>query len=217
VTSELVIRSILLGIGLAMDAFSVSLADGLAEPEMKGKRMAAVAGTFGTFQFAMPLIGWVLVRTAVDRFNSLERYIPWIALILLVYIGGKMLIEGIGESRKGRERDTSEAASSAGSVADKGGPEQTEAKKFASAGDLVIQGIATSIDALSVGFTIEEYGVVTAVSSAVIIGIVTFAICIGGLNIGKKAGMALSGRASIAGGIILIAIGLEIWIKGMFF
>jgi putative Mn2+ efflux pump MntP len=92
---ELVITSALLGVGLAMDAFSVSLANGLADRDMKIGRMLTIAGTFVAFQFAMPMIGWVFVHTAESRLEWFSSLVPWIALLLLLYIGGKMLKEGI--------------------------------------------------------------------------------------------------------------------------
>ena len=183
-------NSALLGVGLAMDAFSISVANSLAEPEMGRSRMCGIAGIFGGFQFVMPMIGWVCVHAAAQAFSSFQRFIPWIALALLVYIGGKMLIEGL---RGGEET----AAVGTGWIA------------------LIVQGIATSIDALSVGFTIAEYTVLMALVSSLIIGAVTFGICMGGLCIGKKAGAKLAGRASVFGGLILIAIGLEIFLKGI--
>ena len=85
-----------------------------------------------------------------------------------------------------------------------------------SAGALLMQGIATSIDALSVGFTISEYGWLMALAASLIIAVVTFFICMAGLRIGKKFGTQLSGKANILGGIILICIGLEIFISGVF-
>lgn len=188
------INSILLGVGLAMDAFSVSMANGLNEPDMKGGRMSLIAGCYGVFQFAMPMIGWICVHTIVVYFSAFQSFIPWIALILLLYIGGKMLIEGIR-----------------GGEAEDGG-----AKKLAF-GTLVVQGVATSIDALSVGFTIADYGALMAFVASMIIAVVTFFICIGGLVIGKKVGTKLSGKASILGGVILIGIGIEIFVTGVFF
>ena len=184
-------NSILLGVGLAMDAFSVSLANGLNEPAMKKSRMCSIAGVFGVFQAVMPLLGWICVHTIVTVFTAFERFIPWIALVLLVYIGGKMIYEGI--ANKGSEE------------------EDTELKK----GELFVQGVATSIDALSVGFAIAEHTTVMAVSAAVIIGAVTFAICMCGLTIGKKFGTRLAGKASVFGGIILIGIGIEIFLTGI--
>ena len=180
--------SIMLGAGLAMDAFSVSLANGLNEPTMKQRRMCGVAGIFSLFQFAMPMIGWVCVFTVARLFGVFEKFIPWIALILLGYIGGKMLYEGI----KSKEEEEENAA-----VGLKG---------------LLVQGFATSIDALSVGFTISEYNWLEAVLACLVIGVVTFFICYAGLGIGKKAGTKLAGKAGILGGAILIFIGLEIFV-----
>lgn len=163
-------NSALLGVGLAMDAFSVSMANGLHDPRMSRRRGVQVAGTFAVFQAAMPMLGWVCVHTIVELFSSFETLIPWIALILLGYIGGKMLLEGI----KGEEAE--------------------EAAEL-SAGALFMQGVATSIDALSVGFTISEYDWFMALVCSLIIAVVTFFICAAGLSIGKKFGTKLSGKA----------------------
>ena len=181
-------NSILLGVGLAMDAFSVSLANGLNEPCMKKPKMTAIAGVFAFFQALMPFIGWVLIKTVITYFTKLEALIPWIALALLGYIGGKMLYEGITNKASEEEK---------GAVGIKG---------------LLVQGVATSIDALSVGFTISSYNWAEALVSCFIIGLVTFFICYAGLFIGKKAGTKLAGKAGILGGAILIFIGLEIFI-----
>lgn len=186
------VRSILLGVGLAMDAFSVSLANGLNELGMKKSRMCGVAGVFACFQFLMPMIGWVCVCTVAQYFQMFEQCIPWIALVLLCFIGGKMLIEGI----KNRDCDDCEKP----------------AVGFAA---LLIQGVATSIDALSVGFTISEYDWLMALVCCLLIAVVTFFICMGGLVLGKKFGTRLAGKASILGGAILIFIGLEIFITGI--
>ena len=185
-------NSILLGVGLAMDAFSVSLANGLNEPNMKKVRMTGVAGIFSLFQFAMPMIGWVCVTTIAQYFAAFEKLIPWIALILLCYIGGKMLIEGI------RNKDSEEEKPAVGFAA------------------LLVQGVATSIDALSVGFTISDHNAWEALLACLLIGVVTFFICFAGLAIGKKAGTKLAGKAGILGGVILIFIGLEIFITSWF-
>lgn len=185
-------NSVLLGVGLAMDAFSVSLANGLNEPKMTKNKMCGVAGTFAFFQALMPMIGWICVHTIVQYFKVFEKFIPWIAFILLLFIGGKMLIEGI------KNKD--------------GEVEKTEVGLVA----LLVQGVATSIDALSVGFTISEYGLFMAVVCALIIAVVTFIICMIGLFIGKKMGTKLAGKANILGGIILIFIGIEIFVRGVF-
>ena len=184
-------NSVLLGAGLAMDAFSVSLANGLNEPGMKTGRMCGVAGVYAVFQAAMPMIGWGCVHTILQYFRAFEKCIPWIALILLLYIGGKMLIEGLKH-----ETDVEE-------------------EFRLGLGALMIQGIATSIDALSVGFTIAEYGFVMALVCSLIVATVTFIICMAGLEIGKKFGTKLSNKAAILGGIILILIGIEIFVTGI--
>lgn len=184
------VNAILLGVGLAMDAFSVSLANGLRAPHMGAGKMCTIAGTFGAFQAAMPLLGWVCVHTIVQYFRAFEKCIPFIALALLLFIGSKMLIEGI-----------------------RGG--ETEEAEAVSFGGLLVQGIATSIDALSVGFTIAEYDFWHALTASLLISVVTFGICIGGLFLGKRFGMRFSGKATILGGVILILIGLEIFLTGI--
>ena len=186
------VNSAMLGVGLAMDAFSVSLANGLNEPKMRKRRMAMIAGVFAGFQALMPFIGWVCVHTVVQYFKIFESFIPWIALILLCFIGGKMLKEGI--ENKEEEVEKAEVGFKA----------------------LIVQGIATSIDALSVGFTIAEYGLLAAIVAVLIIGVLTFFICFGGLALGKKFGTVFANKATIMGGVILIVIGLEIFITGVF-
>ena len=182
-------NSALLGIGLAMDAFSVSLADGLNEPKMRSGKLWSIAGIFALFQCLMPLIGWICIHTLVQYFTAFERFIPWIALALLGYIGGKMLIESLHCQC-----------------------DDCECKKL-TIGALIVQGVATSIDALSVGFTIAEYTLPFALVCALIIAAVTLPICAAGIYIGKKAGTRLAGKAGILGGCILIFIGLEIFIS----
>lgn len=185
-------NSILLGLGLAMDAFSVSMANGLNETTMKKGKMCGMAGIFAFFQAMMPMIGWVCVHTIVSKFSAFEKFIPWIALILLAFIGGKMLYDGI------KNKDSEEEKPGVGIAA------------------LLVQGVATSIDALSVGFTIAEYDLASALIAAAIIAVVTFAVCLAGIVIGKKFGTKLSNKAQIFGGVILIVIGLEIFLTGIF-
>ena len=99
-----VATSAALGVGLAMDAFSVSLANGLHEPYMKRNRIFAIAGVYAFFQYIMPMIGWICVHTIVEAFSQFRQFIPWIALLLLLYIGGKMILEGL-EERKADEEE----------------------------------------------------------------------------------------------------------------
>ena len=186
-----VLNSILLGVGLAMDAFSVSMANGLNAPKMSRRMKIMIPLTFAGFQFLMPVIGWFCVHSVAEAFTSFQRAIPWIALVLLLFIGGKMLIEGIR------------------------GGEEEHADAVLKPGALMIQGVATSIDALSVGFTIAEYHVTEALAAGLIIGGITFVICACGLRIGQRFGTRLAGKASILGGLILIGIGIEIFVTGI--
>ena len=185
-----ILNSILFGIGLAMDAFSVSLANGLRDPHMHSSRRIIIAGTFGIFQTVMPLLGWLCVHSIAEAFQSFQRYIPWIALALLVFIGGKMIREAL-----------------------RGGEEEKESLQGAA---LFLQGIATSIDALSVGFTIAEYSLPFALVESLIIGVVTFGLCLAALRLGGLIGSRISGKAGIVGGVILILIGIEIFVTGIF-
>ena len=187
-----IVQQALLGLGLAMDAFSVSLANGLNEVHMKKRKLFLISGTFGFFQALMPMLGWVCVHTIVEYFKAFEKFIPWIALALLGFIGGKMLFEGIINN------------------------DEVPAKTL-TFGGLLVQGEATSIDALSVGFTIAEYNWITALVSSLIIAVVTFIVCSFAVILGKKFGERLAGRATILGGVILIGIGIEIFITGVFF
>ena len=188
-------NSVLFGVGLAMDAFSVSVANAIADPGMKHGQRLRIAGCFAIFQILMPLLGWLCVRTIAESFTAFEKFIPWIALLLLLYIGGKMLLEGI-----------------------RGGAEEEAAgeKKTLGRGTLLLQGVATSIDALSVGFTIEQYPFAAALTESLIIGAVTLAICLAGLLLGRTIGRKLDRIAPILGGLILIGIGVEIFLTGVF-
>lgn len=184
------VNSVLLGAGLAMDAFSVSLVNGLNEPGMSRARRWAVAGVYAFFQWFMPMTGWLCVRLAVEQFRAFQPLIPWIAFGLLLWIGGGML----RESLRGGESGESGAA-------------------CLTPWTLFLQGVATSIDALSVGFAIASYDGTRALAAATIIAAVTWVICLAGLKLGRLAGTRLSGRATALGGVILIGIGAEILLE----
>lgn len=185
------LNNTMLGVGLAMDAFSVSMANGLSEPTMKKSKMYGMAGVFAVFQGVMPFLGWLCVHTIVQYFTVFEKWIPWIALILLGYIGGKMIFEG-------RHEDN-----------------DTQQTKTVGASEIIIQGIATSIDALSVGFTIAEYNWGMMLLAIFVIAAVTFIICVAGVMIGRKFGTKLAGKSQIFGGVVLLLIGIEIFIQGI--
>ncbi len=188
---EFFLTAISFGIALSMDAFSVSIANGLKYPNMKIGKMCAVSGTFAFYQALMPMLGWLLIQFLLDIFTGLSVAIPYIALALLSYIGGKMIYEGIRGSEE--EIDTS-----------------------LTFGALMVQGIATSIDALSTGLDMTSYDLKEALISSVIIALVTFIICTVGIFAGKKLGARLAKKAGILGGAILIIIGLKIFISGVF-
>ena len=188
----LILESFLLGVGLAMDAFSVSLANGLHEPKMHKRKALLIAGMFAIFQGLMPLIGWICVHTLAEQFEIFEKFIPFIALALLSFIGGKMLYEGVKKKCDCEEES-----------------------KCLTFGLLVGQGIATAIDALSVGFVIAKQNIGQTLISVAIIAAITFVICLAGVFIGQKFGDFISCKASVLGGIILILIGIEIFITGI--
>ena len=185
------LNAALFGFGLAMDAFSVSLANGIREPEMPRRRAAAIAGIFAAFQTLTPLAGWGLVRAASALFSVFRGFLPWGSLALLAMIGGRMIKNGL----RGKAAGESPAAG---------------------AGALLLQGAATSVDALSVGLTSAGMPASSAAVQALVIGCVTFCLCFAGAALGKRCGAHLAEKGEILGGAILIGIGLEIFFKGVF-
>lgn len=185
---QFLLTSILLGVGLAMDACAVSMTDGFFEPEMKIGKSAFISSMFGLFQGFMPLIGYLLGSLVV---SFIERFIPWIALILLAFLGGKMLFEAFHS--KGED----------------------DKKPATSIKTIFVQSFATSIDALSVGITIASYTLTRALICSAIVAIITFLISFASIFIGKKFGTKLGKKAEIFGGFILILIGVEIFVTGM--
>lgn len=192
-----ILTAIGLGAGLAMDACAVSMSNGLAEPKIKLGKIFTIAGFFGVFQIIMPIFGYlavtVLSATLGENFTRIFGYlVPWIALTLLLILGIKMIVEGIKEGKDSNK-------------------ENEESVKKLTIGGLFVQAIATSIDALSVGVIYGNVVPLEAYTTFLIIGIVTFGISVAAVFIGKKFGTIFSNKATIAGGIILCAIGLEIF------
>ena len=205
INAELLLTAAGLGAGLAMDAFSMSLADGLHEPAMRRRRICLLAGVFAFFQFAMPMIGWFCVHTAASYFDAIQPFIPFVALALLLFIGGKMLWEGVRPCKcEDRELPSGEVVTVCECPV-----------TYLGFGALIVQGVATSIDALSVGFTIANYNALQSLVACLVIGVLTFAICAVGVIIGKKFGTKLERKASVFGGAILILIGIKILLEGV--
>ena len=208
---KLILTSLMLGVGLAMDACAVSMTNGLNEPKMRAGKATLIAGTFAFFQALMPMIGWLCVTLIAQQFAAFAKYVPYIALVLLAIVGGKMLFDGIKHFKNSKKQTEA--------TTDNGGAAEVSAKPLTFAG-LLVQGVATSIDALSTGFTLSDIaGSVwwQALVSVAIIAVVTFGISVAGVFVGKKFGDRLGSRAEIVGGVILICIGLEIFITGVFF
>lgn len=205
-----VLNSVLLGVGLAMDAFSVSIVNGLNETRMSKGKTLGIAGTYAGFQFAMPMIGWFCVHTIAEAFQAFQKYIPWIALLLLLYIGGKMLLEGIRNQREGGSGDSTHSEERCDEKA--AAPENSAELGLTT---LLLQGVATSIDALSVGFTISGYNAAKAFIASLLIAVTTLVVCLVGLRFGKKFGDKLADKAMVLGGVILILIGIEIFVTGI--
>lgn len=187
---EIIIKSILLGIALSMDACAVSMANGLKENNMKIKKVLFIALLFGLFQGAMPFIGYLVGSATLTKISFI---IPWTALILLSVIGIKMIYEGVQFKKEFNHEHLQDLTASV----------------------ILLQAFATSIDALTVGFTISNYGFMEALLCVMIISLVTFIICFLGVKIGEKCGIELGDKAQILGGVILIIIGLEIFIANL--
>lgn len=180
-----IIESILLAIAMAMDAFALSITNGLTEPNMKKKKMLLIGIVFGGFQALMPLMGY-LVGSIFEKW--INYFVPVIGFIILTYLG----IHMIKEACSSYEEDT---------------------KPIIGFKALFLQGIATSIDALSVGFVYSNRVIHQALITFLLIGLITFGLCSIAVWIGKKFGSKFSNKAEIVGGIILIGIGLKFIIE----
>ena len=184
-----VINSGLLGIGLAADAFSVSVVNGINDPHLRKMKAVKIAGMYAGFQALMPLTGWFLTNRIMTYFRLLQKLLPWISQFFLMYLGIDMLLES------------------------RGGIEKDEVCDGLSDKELLIQAVATSVDALLIGFTIASYGFIKALVCSLIIAGVTFVLCFFGVQWGKKLGLKLAGKATLIGGLVLIFIAIEHFIK----
>lgn len=186
-----IISSILFGLGLAVDAFLISLAGGVNEPNAKRGKILASALVFALFQLAAPLIGRLCVRTVAERFLFFKECLSGIALAVLLFLGIKMLVEGL---RQSKSKDGEKPKSGIGA--------------------LLLSAAVSSVDALSMGFTIAEYRLWTAVAGAGIIAAITFIAYTAGFFIGRKFGTRLADKAMVIGGILFIVMALEVFIRG---
>lgn len=184
------LHAVILGFGLAMDASCVSMTNAMVEKDMRLIKAFAMALLFGIFQFAMPLVGYFLGSLVTDYISA---FIPIIALILLSILGIKMIVECVREKRKGEEIS----------------------QKKISPLEMLVQAIATSIDALSVGVLYVADTATKAILAFSVFGAVTVALSLTAFFIGKKFGLLLKNKAAILGGAILIIIGLEIFIESL--
>ena len=181
---------LLLGIGLAMDAFSVSVTDGIILKKPRLLEATKISLFFGGFQFLMPVLGYILGSAFARYITAFDH---WIAFGLLAFIGGKMVWEAFHDD-----------------------DECGEIKNPLDTYTLFILAIATSIDALAVGITFATMAVSVLFASA-IIGVITFAICLLGVYLGSWCGNLLGNKAEITGGLVLIGIGIKIVVEHLFF
>lgn len=177
-----------IALGLSMDALAVSVSNGMCSRELNRGQALKTALTFGGFQAVMPIAGYYAGRTFSEAISFLDH---WIALILLGVIGGKMIITAVGEIRH---------------------PETCKTRTKITWGTLILQGIATSIDAFTIGISFALLQVNIGLA-ALFIGLVTFVCCIPGAYLGRKFGAMIQQRAEIIGGLILVIMGLKIFLE----
>ncbi len=178
---------IFIGVGLSADAFSVAVCKGLNMRKLNLKHGYIIALFFGVFQAVMPLIGYLLGTGFSSYIEAVDH---WIAFVLLAFIGGKMAFEAIRDK----------------------GDDEEEKSDAINLGELIVMAVATSIDALAVGITFAFLDV-KIIPAAAIIGVTTFALSLAGVLIGNKFGAKYKNKAELAGGIILILIGLKILLE----
>lgn len=198
----------LVAVALSMDAFAVGLTNGMTDSKMKVDKVLLIAAFYGFFQFMMPLIGFFASSLLTDL---IEKIAPWLSFILLAFIGGKMLYDGIKELLENRklQKDPTHAQE-----------EAVDINKPLNIKTLTLQALATSIDALAVGVTFLALSTAGTLClnvwlDCLIIGVTTFTLSVGAVYLGKLIGNKLSDKAEIFGGAVLIIIGLKILIEGL--
>lgn len=201
-----IFETVATSVALAMDACAVGMTNGMTAKKWKTSNVFIIALFFGVFQAAMPLIGYFIAHLVADNFTTaFERAASLIAFILLTFLGGKMIFDAVKEMKS---KDTCECVD--GCIGEK-----------LHYGKLTVQAVATSIDALAVGVTLQmlemtEKGLALGVyGSIAMIGAVTFALCVGAVYLGKVIGNKLADKAGLGGGIVLVLIGLKLLIEGL--
>lgn len=212
-----ILEILFVGVALAMDACAIAMTNGMTDVKMPLRKTLTIGGFFGFFQFLMPLIGFFVTGVVASAFMAtFETISAWVSFVLLVVLGGKMLFESVKEIRAKKcvctKSENGNAIAGEDCVCVCGG---------LSLGRLTVQAIATSIDALAVGVTLQmaaisAEGLALGVWGAtLLIGGVTFALSVAAVYIGKAVGNKLADKAELIGGLVLIAIGLKLLIEGL--
>lgn len=202
----------LIGVALAMDACAVAMTNGMTDNKMSAWKALLIGVFFGFFQFIMPLIGYYITGIVADAFlDTFEDIAAWISFVLLAFLGGKMLFECIAEKIKEKRGESETGAACTGSTCSACQPKLT-------IGKLTVQAIATSIDALAVGVTLQMAQITQGLAggawgSTAIIGVITFGLSVIAVYIGKAVGNKLADKAGVVGGLVLLGIGLKILIE----
>ena len=210
----LVWEILLLAVALSMDACAVAMTNGMTDAKMPAKKALLIGVFFGFFQFLMPLIGYFITGIIANAFlDTFEKISAWISFVLLAFLGGKMLFESIKEWKEKKQTQSEHLCETTGACPCSK-PKLTVAK-------LLLQAIATSIDALAVGVTLQmaaisQTGLALGVWGATgVIGIITLGLSFGAVYVGKAIGDKLSDKAGFLGGLVLLGIGIKILIEGL--
>lgn len=210
-----IVDLLLIAVGLSMDAFAVGMTNGMTDSKMKLGKVLLIALFYGVFQFFMPLIGYYASSVLSE---IIAKIAPWLSFILLAFIGGKMIFDGVREVMENRKKRKAQ---------EEAGPEGAEAKAEGEAvgaplriGTLALQALATSIDALAVGVTFLAADTAGSLClniwlDCLIIGCITFSLSVIAVYLGKAVGNRLADKAEIAGGAVLVIIGVKILLEGI--
>ena len=189
-----IITVVLLGVGLSMDAFSTSVVNVVSFPESKGTKAVRCASMYMLFQFVFFMLGWAIIHAVATRFKILYYFMPWLALLFLLRSAWSLIVDGVISLDEDKVQDA-----------------ELDFK------EVTIQGIMSSLDALSMGFVTAYFSFKAALVAGIIVGAITFFISIYGFCAGEKLGVRVTGKTAIIGGLILAAIGIKIVVEFIFF